>query len=86
MTEAAAPHEPSAACVGTHCYWHNLDEPGDGAYRVCGECGHVYRTAEDLREAWADATVDAGVTRLALAVTAPPVEQIYACPLCAHDW
>ena len=79
------PHEPTDECWGIHCSWHNLDEAPDGAYRVCAECGHVYRTAEDLRRAWADAAVDASV-RQALDVIAPPVEQICGCPYCAHDW
>lgn len=43
-------HEPSDACVG-HCYWHDVDEPGPGYIR-CYECGHLYRTARELRRAY----------------------------------
>lgn len=34
-----------------HCHWHNVDEPGPG-YIGCGECGHLYRTAGQLRRAY----------------------------------
>ena len=47
------PHEPDERCGDLHCYIHGVDEPAEGAYKTCGECGHVYRTAEALREAWA---------------------------------
>jgi hypothetical protein len=83
--ELTSPHEPSEACGDMHCYMHHVDEPSTGAFRVCGECGHVYRTAEDLRMAWADAQ-DAPGFGLSPDAAAPPAEQIYACPLCAHDW
>ena len=80
------PHEPSKACGDTHCYMHNLDEPSTGAFRVCGECGHVYRTAEDLRMAWTDTAADGWAPEVPTSAGAPPAEQIYACPLCCHDW
>lgn len=47
MTE----HEPSDACFEDHCHWHNVDEPGPG-YITCLECGHLYRTARELRRAY----------------------------------
>jgi hypothetical protein len=77
------PHEPSEACGDTHCYWHHVDESDEGAYRVCFECKHVYRTAEDLRAAF--------MAEVAPCYSAPPseapaVEEIWGCPLCAHDW
>jgi len=80
------PHNPTDECWPAHCFFHHVDEPDDGAYRVCFECKHVYRTAEALREAWAEVAVDAGVTRLALHVIAPPAEEIYGCPYCCHDF
>jgi hypothetical protein len=77
------PHEPTDACHDSHCYWHHVDEPADGAYRVCFECRHVYPTAEDLRAAFAsEISPDLDDP----AAEPPPAEQIYACPLCAHDW
>lgn len=46
-------HEPTDACNrlrgSVHCWIHNVDEPYKGAYRVCFECKHVYRTARELR-------------------------------------
>ena len=44
-------HEPSDVCISVHCHWHNVDEPGTG-YIGCGECGHLYRTACELRRAY----------------------------------
>lgn len=76
------PHDPGPGCGGTHCHIHHLDEPDDGAYRRCLECGHVYRSAEDLQRQWtANAPPD-----LADRDTPPPVEQIRFCPLCLHNW
>jgi len=46
------PHEPSDACNGQHCHWHNVDEDDTGAYIACFECGHVYRTKRALRRAY----------------------------------
>jgi hypothetical protein len=43
-------HEHSAQCEGQHCYWHNVDEPGQPCYIVCLECGHVYPSARSLRK------------------------------------
>ena len=76
------PHEPSGACGGLHCYSHGVDEPGDGAFRICFECGHAYRTPEEIQREWtANAPPD-----LPDRETPPPVEQIYFCGLCLHDW
>lgn len=74
-------HEPSAACGDMHCHSHYVDEPADGAWRVCFECGHVYRSPEELQREWTEnAPPDMRDE------PAPPVEQIYFCPLCVHDW
>ncbi|MBX6386537.1 MAG: hypothetical protein IRZ07_26775 [Microbispora sp.] len=45
-------HAPTDACHGVHCYAHHVDEPDAGAYRVCLECGHAYRTPGELRSAY----------------------------------
>ena len=42
-------HMEQPGCGETHCHIHHLDEPGEGAYRRCFECGHVYRSAEELQ-------------------------------------
>lgn len=79
--ELTAQHEPGPMCGDMHCHIHHVDEIAGGAYRVCGECGHVYRTAEDLQREWAENAPPDLPDR-----TVPPVEQIHFCPLCAHDW
>ena len=62
----------------TVCVIHNAHEamPDERVYLVCGECGHVYRTAGDLEEAWV--TEVGGEHR--------PVERIHSCPFCVHDF
>lgn len=79
------PHDPGPECGDLHCCYHHVDEPADGAYRVCGECFHVYPTAETLREAWAVTAEGYGLPP-GTDVIAPPAEQIYGCPYCVHDW
>jgi hypothetical protein len=75
-------HMEQPGCGETHCHIHHLDEPGEGAYRRCFECGHVYRSAEELQREWtAGAPSD-----LAGRMTPPAVSQIFFCPLCSHDW
>lgn len=44
-------HEPTIRCNDVHCYSCMEDETGP-AYIVCGECGHRYRTARELRKAY----------------------------------
>ena len=84
---AAVPHHESAGCAyvggSMHCYIHEVDEVGEGAYRICGECFHVYRTAEDLvatERRW----------RTSAGISAPPrpidPDEINSCPECAHDF
>lgn len=47
---ALTEHEVTDQCANEHCYSHAVDEPADGAYIVCFECGHVYPSA--LRLWW----------------------------------
>lgn len=71
-------HDPTVECQG-HCYWHHVDEPGPG-YRWCGECGHLFRTGDELIQTYWN--------------NAPPgfrrepfdVEEIEFCPHCTHDF
>jgi hypothetical protein len=79
------PHEPSEACGDTHCYWHHVDESDVGAYRVCFECKHVYRTAENLRQAWAT-EIAPDLRDHGPDPDPPPAEEIWGCPYCAHDF
>lgn len=82
-------HEPTDACLGVHCHWHNVDEPGTG-YIICGECGHLYRTARDLRRAWRREVLRPGFhvplwRRLWRAATIR-ARKIYFCQECIHDF
>jgi hypothetical protein len=75
-----APHPPET-CYGSHChcYWHNVDEPGD-AFRVCFECHHAYLSAADLLAA--HNAVLAGMGLGAESV----VERVLICPACSHNF
>lgn len=67
------------------CYYHERDEPvpEDGCvFRICGECFHLFRTAEDLMQQHSLELAKLKLERR----TAPSVEAIYACPFCAHDF
>lgn len=46
------PHEPTDECEPVHCYSHHVDEYARDPYLVCGECFHVYRSAQELRRAY----------------------------------
>jgi hypothetical protein len=43
------PHQITDDCADAHCFFHDVDEDPIGAHIVCFECGHVYRTAGQLR-------------------------------------
>lgn len=99
MDPLTEPHEPGGlgcldrdldiATYGSeHCYAHNVDEPSrPDDYRTCGECFHVFRTEQELIEAWL-ATVAPVIHdgRPTEPVAIPTGEQIYACPHCVHDF
>jgi hypothetical protein len=69
----------------SHCAIHNVAEPSDGAYQVCGECGHVYMTAEDLIEADLRVRQEIGGLFGDAAPEAWLAGEIYICPECSHD-
>lgn len=83
-------HEPTDACIGIHCHSHMVDEEGIG-YIFCGECGHVYRTAGQLRRAYRRGVMQGrryGIPlRLCLwrALTVR-AKQIFFCQECIHDF
>ena len=56
-----------------------------GDFRMCPECWHVYRTADDLLQAWAKFS-STTVERLPLDTRSDPARYIFACPLCGHDF
>lgn len=90
-------HQVSDACATVHCNWHDVDEPDGKAFLCCFECGHVYRTARDLRRTYQLATLRhldrkhpwfrstefyPSVAR-ALTIRA---DDIRFCQLCLHDF
>lgn len=82
-------HEPTDACLPDHCHWHNVDEPGDG-YILCPECGHLYRTARELRRAYRRQVLRPGFSvpllwRLWRALTIR-ASRITFCQECIHDF
>lgn len=85
------------------CMIHNRSEPvRPGDYRICGECWHVFRTAEELvaethraeLDSWkfwrSAAAVQQPAERERWLATALPErrdpEKIFACPHCTHDF
>lgn len=90
MNRTQEQHEPSFLCVDYHCYSHGVDEPGEG-YIGCYECGHLYRTARDLRRAYRRQVMRGpmfGMSKWrcrwrALTVRA---SKIYFCQECIHDF
>ena len=80
MTAITVPHRVTAACTLDHCSFHDVDEPGTG-YLTCAECGHLYRTAEEMQAEWrANAPPE-----LRDGPVPDPVD-IWFCPLCAHNF
>lgn len=82
-------HEVTAACQEDHCHSCQVDEPGTG-YILCGECGHLYRTARDLRRAyrrivWEFWREDHHWRTLWKILTVR-ASRIYFCQECIHDF
>lgn len=66
-----------------HCWIHHANEAVEDPYIVCGECGHVYVTAEDLEAAWArEVATDPNW----LGKTIPKADEIGFCQECIHDF
>lgn len=89
MDPTTEPHQPDSDCrhgEWDHCYAHSVDENAADAYQICGECFHVFRTADELVAATAQriAEVSVGVENPMSGPTDP--EKIFACPHCAHDF
>lgn len=69
------------------CFWHGPepDQPGD--YKACGECLHVWRTeaafARDVADLYAELRAHSDWPPN---IPLPPLDRIYSCPLCAHDF
>lgn len=83
-------HEATDACIADHCHWHDVDEPGSG-YILCGECGHLYRTARELRRAYRRAVMTRrrfGVSWWFCLLHAVTVRagRVSFCQHCIHDF
>lgn len=50
-------------------------------YQLCAECGHVFRTAEDLQIEWIASGAPEGEP-----IDFLPADEIAVCPICAHDF
>ena len=89
MIFESSTYEPAPGVpIHEWCFIHLRREPFlSGDYRACGECYHVFRTAEELiietAERYAEMATDAGIGRVV-----PPTDaaSIYVCPLCTHDF
>lgn len=69
------------------CWIHNASEVQTvNSYKVCGECWHVWQTEADFR---ADVEVlyrYLGTDGTAFVLEVPPLDEIYSCPFCVHDF
>ena len=84
-----SPHQPHGVCPGRDdadwCWFHYAREPVDpevGSFLICGECFHLYATADELIDAWAEMALRVGIE-------GPPPRDAAAilfCPYCAHDF
>ncbi len=65
------------------CQIHGVDETytSGESYKACGECWHVWQTEDEFRR---DVTELYG--QLGILGAIPFLDQVYACPLCAHDF
>lgn len=78
------------------CWFHGFEPIPPHCFRVCGECGHAYATAEDLLAVEHEAVARTNALwRVDEAPELPPfkpllpherVEDITFCPMCTHDW
>jgi hypothetical protein len=61
------------------CQIHQRPEPDlPGDFKACGECWHVWRTEAEFRADLAEWHGEAAWTM--------PLDQVWACPLCTHDF
>ena len=60
-----------------HCFIHHADEYEPDPYIVCGECFHVYETAEALENTH-QANFPDSPSKIAI--------DISCCPECIHDF
>lgn len=87
------PHDGTQDCRDVHCWSCGVDESSDGAYQVCIECGHVYRTARSLRKeyrrvTWGYRNLEPRIPRWRILWTMVTVRasSITFCQHCVHDF
>lgn len=93
-TPQPPPVPPSIPEYYSQCFIHHAAEPVDEAFHICGECGHVYPSAEALVTAWNDFVDelnerfdDDGMGgRPARRVALDDAATLDSCPLCHHDF
>lgn len=70
-----------------YCYACDQDEPwpDTGVYMWCMECNHRYLTAQDLVNAHTELIEELNAEHPGLKPKTS-ADDIYACPLCAHDF
>lgn len=78
------------------CLVHGVTEPDEGAWLVCFECGHVYRTPRDLRrdyrrEYWRVASMEGAYPAIPLRwrlwrAATVRASRVTFCPHCIHDF
>lgn len=79
-------HDPTDECDPNHCYFHMVDEPGPGYHR-CFECGHLYASARELRQAYRQMVAELDPTPYGwVRKWFKTAEGVWFCPHCAHDF
>lgn len=74
--------------TGLHCHSCGVDEDGP-AYIGCGECGHLYRRASDLRRAYrrgARRVYGRGMWWWRFRANFRRARDIFWCQECSHDF
>lgn len=67
------------------CAIHDKDEPTEGAFRICFECKHVFKTAQEVIDEHKEA-IDRMLVEDRVYVSDPEILAADFCPLCIHDW
>ena len=71
------------ALHGYPCFWHEVEEDDTNAFRVCGECFHVFPTRADLIQAHLTLLLECRIPHDRLDVDSLVISY---CPMCAHDF
>lgn len=84
--EAVAAVELTRLPHWAQCFIHNASEVQTvDSFKTCGECWHVWQTEADFASDVSALYIDAMRGGYDFYPT-PPLDQVYSCPLCAHDF